>query len=192
MIIGITGSIASGKSSVSHYLIEKGYIVLDADRYSYDALTIDKHCIALCLEQFDCADNEGKIDRKKLGAIIFNDKAKQKALEDIVHPYVIDCLKQGIEKYSNQLLFLDIPLLYESHLEYLCDEVVVVDVDEKTQYRRLMKRNGFTYEEAKARIEAQMPLAEKREKADHILDNRGDLESLYQQIDQLLEKLERK
>lgn len=189
MIIGITGGIASGKSTVSQYLKDKGYFIVDADKLAYDALTIDQSCIEACLKQFDCKDKNGKIDRRRLGAIIFNNKQKQKDLENIVHPYVIKRMKEEINLHDNELMFLDIPLLYESHLEYLCDYILVIYVDEKTQLERLKKRNQFNDEEAYARIHAQMSMEIKKEKANYVIDNRGLENELYAQVENFLNDL---
>lgn len=189
MIIGITGGIASGKSTVSNLLKQHGFEVIDADQISYNALTIDENCINKVLELFDCADDQNNIDRKKLGNIIFNDEIKQKQLEAIVHPYVINQIKEGIKKSENEIIFLDIPLLYEANLDSLCDYVVVVYVNKDTQLERLLKRNPLTKEEAIARINAQMSLEEKKQKANYIIDNENSLEDLINQVEIFIKNL---
>lgn len=191
MIIGITGGIASGKSTVSQYLKENGFLVVDADQLSKDALTVDKRCILQVRKLFDCMDEAGNIDRAKLGTIIFNDKQAQTQLEGIVHPYVINKMKEAIQNSKEEWLFLDIPLLYEAHLEYLCDHIVVVYVDEQVQLERLLKRNALSTTEAKARIHAQMPLIEKKQKANYIIDNNGSREDLIRQADQFIQGLKK-
>lgn len=191
MIIGITGGIASGKSTLSQCLKENGFQIVDADKIAYDALTIDESCMSQVKSTFDGVEIEGKIDRKKLGNIIFNDKDKQKQLEAIVHPYVIFKIKEAIGQCDQDILFLDIPLLYESSLEYLCDDVVVVYVDEKVQIERLVKRNQLSIQEAIARIHSQMPLIDKKNRANYVLDNNGSLEDFYQQIHQFINQLKK-
>ena len=191
MIIGITGGIASGKSTVSQYLKEKGFFVVDADQLSKDALTVNKTCIQQVQQLFDCMDEVGNIDRAKLGTIIFNNKKAQAQLEAIVHPYVINKMKEAIQSTKEEWLFLDIPLLYEAHLEYLCDQILVVYVDKQIQLERLKKRNALSTVEAKARIDSQMPLIEKKQKANYIIDNNGSCENLIKQVDQFIRELKK-
>ena len=164
-IFGITGSIATGKSTVTNYLRDKGYLVVDSDKLAYDALTIDQDCINKTKTRFNLP--EGKIDRKKLGKIIFNDKE----IED---------------NRDLKYIFLDIPLLYESKLEYLCDKVIVVYLSLEDELKRLMERDQIDKEYAKLIIANQMSIETKKEKADIILDNSGSLENLYKQIEELL------
>ena len=108
-------------------------------------------------------------------------------MEGIIHPYVIEELKKGIQNCPDALIFLDIPLLYEVHLETLCDKVIVVYVDEMTQKERLMKRNGISIEKANDLIKQQISIEEKRKKADYLIDNRCTLEELYIHIEKVLE-----
>lgn len=112
-IIGITGGIATGKTTVSNYLKEKGFLVIDSDQLSYDALTIDDICINQVFKYFPEVKNNNQIDRSKLGEIIFNDKERKEKLNQIVHPYVITRLKQVREAYKDKetIIFFDIPLL---------------------------------------------------------------------------------
>ncbi|MBS5114193.1 MAG: dephospho-CoA kinase [Erysipelotrichaceae bacterium] len=189
MIIGITGGIATGKSTVSHYLKQLGYQVIDADQISFEALTKDTKCIQNVLTKFECQDQNGNIDRKKLGEIIFNDKIKQQQLEDIVHPYVIKNIKKQIKNSMQTIVFLDIPLLYEAKLEYLCDYVVVVYINEQLQKQRLKERNHLTNQEVEARIQSQMPIETKKQLAHYIINNEGDLNNLYDQIEVFLKKI---
>lgn len=186
-IIGITGSIATGKSTVTNYLLKKGYVVVDSDKLAYDALTIDENSKEQVKRIFDCQDEEGNIDRKKLGSIIFQDKIAKKRLEDIVHPYVIGKIRKAIENNKNKLvIFLDIPLLYEANLEYLCNKIAVVYICEKEQIKRLMKRDGIDEKYARMIIGNQISIDKKRAMADIVIDNSGTLESLYRQIDEKL------
>ena len=189
MIIGITGGIATGKSTVSHYLKQLGYQVIDADQISFEALTKDTKCIQNVLTKFECQDQNGNINRKKLGEIIFNDKIKQQQLEDIVHPYVIKNIKKQIKNSKQTIVFLDIPLLYEAKLEYLCDYVVVVYINEQLQKQRLKERNHLTNQEVEARIQSQMPIETKKQLAHYIINNEGDLNNLYDQIEVFLKKI---
>lgn len=186
-VIGLTGSIAVGKSTVTHYLLTHGYTVLDADKITHDGYLKGTKCYEKVSNAFECLDDEGNIDRQKLGAIVFNDYEAKKRLEGIVHPYVVDCLKKGIEECNDDIVFLDIPLLFEAHLEYLCDKIIVVYVDEKTQIERLMKRNRINKTQAKLLVDNQMSIEEKRLKADYLIDNRVGFEELFKNIEKILE-----
>lgn len=184
-ILGITGSIATGKSTVTNYLKSRGCLVVDSDRLAYDALTIDQNCIDLTKKRFNL-DN-GPIDRKALGKIIFNDQQAKADLEAIIHPYVINRIKETIIKNQDKkLIFLDIPLLFESNLEYLCDKIIVVYINEEEEIKRLMKRDNIDAKYAKLIIANQMTIEEKKARADIVLDNSQSLEYLYHQIDDLL------
>lgn len=187
LVIGITGSIAVGKSTVTNYLLQHGYQVLDADEFSHKALQKGTISYQQVVKTFDCLDNDGNIDRKKLGSIVFNDVSQKEKLEAIIHPYVIECLKKGIEDCCEEMIFLDIPLLYEAHLEYLCDKIIVVYIDEKLQLERLMKRNHIDEDEARLLIASQISIEEKRKLADYVIDNREYFEVLYKRIDEILE-----
>ena len=189
-VYGITGSIACGKSTVTHYLIERGYLVVDADLISRNALTIDQECILKVQELFGCV-KDGIVDRKSLGRIVFHDKNAKKQLEAIIHPYVILKMKEEIEKNKERdCIFLDIPLLYESHLEYLCDEIIVVYLDEQRQVQRLMARDHIDEEYALTIMKNQISSDKKKEMADIVLDNTKDPAFLYQQIEQLMKGIE--
>lgn len=190
--IGLTGGIASGKSAVSNYLKDKGYTVLDADIYAKNVLNKGTEGLKKVVEHFgkDVLEDDGTLNRKKLGDIVFNDKDELAVLNNITHPIIRRNMDRDAEKYiKDDHVFSDIPLLYENKLENQFDFVIVVYVDTETQIKRLMKRNDYTLEEAKARINSQLPLSKKKEDADVVLDNRGSLDELYREIDELLEQL---
>lgn len=189
-VYGITGSIACGKSTVTNYLLEQGYVVVDADVISREALTKDVDCINRVSELFGCVE-DGVVNRKELGKKIFNDKKAKEQLEGIVHPYVINKLKEAINLNSDKsFIFLDIPLLYESHLEYLCDEIIVVYVDEAKQIERLVLRDKIDESYARVIISNQISSLKKKEMADIVFDNNGSLANLYQQISLWQERVE--
>ena len=188
-VYGITGSIACGKSTVTHYLIERGYLVVDADLISRNALTIDQECILKVQELFGFVKDR-IVDRKELGRIVFHDKNAKKQLEAIIHPYVILKMKEEIEKNKERdCIFLDIPLLYESHLEYLCDEIIVVYLDEQRQVQRLMARDHIDESYAYTIINNQISSLKKRKMADIVFDNNQGIEELYKQIDEFIERI---
>lgn len=192
-IIGLTGGIASGKTTVSDYLKERGYTVLDADAYSRKTTAKNGPAIPAIKQAFghDIVNTGGELDRKKLGSIIFNDADKRRQLNEIVHPLIRDMMNSDEQKFIEEgHVFLDIPLLFENGLNERCDFVVTVFVDRDTQIKRLTARNNLSIEEAEARINSQMPLAEKVRMSEYRLDNNGNLEALYKQIDQFIEELE--
>ena len=188
-VIGLTGSIATGKSTVSSYLKKCGYIVLDADEISRHALDIGTSCYKRVVEEFDVLSDDLSIDRKKLSYIIFNNNEKKKLLESIIHPYVIDELKKGIQECTQEVVFLDIPLLYEVSLEYLCDKIIVVYVNEDLQLKRLMNRNQIDEEHARLIMSHQISIEIKKDKADYIIDNSQDLDHLYNEIKRVLKEV---
>ena len=187
-VIGITGSIACGKSTVTDYLLKLGYQVVDSDKISREALTKDLDCIFQVEQLFDCVEN-GKVDRKKLGRIIFHDEKAKKQLEGIIHPYVIKKLKQAIQSCQDSVIFLDIPLLYERHLEYLCDEIMVVYLSEEKQLERLMKRDHIDQDYARVIMNNQISIEEKKKRAQIIIDNNGTIDQLYDQLNQFVKGL---
>lgn len=188
-VIGITGSIAVGKSTVTTYLRTHGYTVLDADEISRHALDVGKPCYDAVKSLFGCLNNDLTIDRKALADIVFHDTYKKQQLENIIHPYVIEELKKGIDNCKDELIFLDIPLLFEIHLESLCDKIGVVYVDEKTQEQRLMKRNKISSIDALHLMSQQISIEKKKNMADFIIDNRLMHEDLYKEIERILKDL---
>ncbi|NLP24590.1 MAG: dephospho-CoA kinase [Syntrophomonadaceae bacterium] len=181
-IIGLTGGIASGKSTVSRALRELGAIVIDADEVAHTIMEPGKPAWEDIIEHFGSGvlNADQTIDREKLGAIVFNNPERLQVLNQITHPRVGEQFKQIITtlraEKSDAVLFIEVPLLYETHMERICDEVWVVWVDEETQIQRLMKRDGLSREDALKRIDAQMSLDEKARRADFVIDNRYSIE----------------
>ena len=188
-VIGITGSIAVGKSTVTRYLLMHGYQVLDADKISKEALNVGTACYNKVVSLFNCVNDDLTIDRKALGAIVFSDALKKKQLEDIIHPYVLETLNKGIKECEDELIFLDIPLLFEAKLEYLCDKIIVVYVDENTQMHRLMERNHIDEDAAMHLMKQQMSIEDKKKLGDYIIDNRFNHEDLYKNIERVLKEI---
>ena len=188
-VIGITGSIAVGKSTVTRYLLTHGYRVLDADKISKEALNVGTSCYKKVVELFNCVNDDLTIDRKALGAQVFSDANKKKQLEDIIHPYVVETMKEGINECQDELIFLDIPLLFEAKLEYLCDKIIVVYVDEQTQMHRLMERNHIDDKAALHLMSQQISIEEKKKLGDYIIDNRSYHEELYKNIERVLKEI---
>lgn len=186
MIIGLTGGIASGKSTVSNYLAELGAIIIDADKIAHEIMEKGKTAYWQVIEAFgrEILAENGEIDRSRLGKIVFNNLEKKKILEEITHPQVIREMREKIEEYraENKVIVLDVPLLFEAGLDSMVDETWVVYVDRETQLQRLMARDGLSYEEANKRIQAQMSLEKKRVLADFVINNKGNIEDLKRQV----------
>jgi dephospho-CoA kinase len=179
--IGLTGGIASGKSTVGRLLAARGLPVLDADGYAREALAPGSPGAQAVLARY------GTLDRAALGRIVFADAAERQWLEQLVHPLVRARFAAELERLAAApVVVLMIPLLFEAGLEELCSEVWLVDCDEAQQLARLMARNGLSAAEARARIAAQWPLARKRTLADVVLDNRGGPQQLEGQLERAM------
>lgn len=189
-VIGITGSIATGKSSVSNYIKSKGYVVIDSDElvhklYLKDGILYNK-LISYFGESIKGID---QIDRNALRNIVFNDMNKLQALNSITHPIIFDELKKVIESLNVDLIFIDVPLLFEAGFEKLCDKVVVVYTNIDIEIKRLMKRDNINKDEAYLKISKQMSIEEKVKKAYYVIDNSRDFNNTKKQIDELLERI---
>ncbi|NBV69587.1 MAG: dephospho-CoA kinase [Synechococcaceae bacterium WB4_2_0805] len=178
--IGLTGGIASGKSSVGKLLQEKyGLLVLDADRYARQALAPGTTAHNNVLTRYGLKE----LDRKALGEIVFNNPIERLWLEQLVHPVVKQMMDREIIKLSDaKAIVLMIPLLFEAGLESRCTEIWLVDCDEKQQLERLIARDNCTNQQALARINAQWPLARKRLLADRLINNRGSSAELENHV----------
>ncbi len=195
--IGLTGGIASGKSSVGHLLAARGLPVLDADAYAREALAPGSPGTRAVAERYGeqvVAEGAGErgeplpaLDRGALGRIVFNDAAELRWLEQLVHPLVRRRFAAELERLRQApAVVLMIPLLFEAGLDTLCSEIWLVDCDEDQQLQRLMDRDGLTESEARARLAAQWPLARKRALATVVLDNRGGPDALAPQVEAAL------
>ena len=192
MNIGITGSIACGKSTVSNYLVEKGYTIIDADKLGHIALTSEDVKRKLAEKFGDNILENKEISREKLGKLVFGNEDNLKILNSIIHPKIKKLiLKLQDEHKDEQFVFLDIALLYEAKFVDLVERVIVVYVNEKVQIERLMSRNSLSKEEALSRIKSQMSAEEKAALSDYSIDNSDTIENTYQQIDEILEKIKR-
>ena len=192
MNIGITGSIACGKSTVSDYLIDKGYTIIDADKLGHVALNSDDVKRKLAEKFGDEILENNEISREKLGKLVFGNDDNLKILNSIIHPKIKELILKLQEEHKDEdLVFLDIALLYEANFVDLVEKVVVVYVDEDVQLERLMMRNSLPKEEAIKRVESQMSPREKASLGDFVINNSYSKEDTFQQIDEILEKLKR-
>lgn len=193
LIIGLTGGIASGKSTVSGMLKELAIPVIDADVIAKEVVQKDQPAYRDIVRTFgtDILAEDLQLDRPKLGAIVFQDEEKRQLLNQIVHPAVrkeMLAQKEFFLQEGYETIVLDIPLLFESKLTSLVDKVLLVFVDDSIQLERLMARNNFTKEEAEARIRSQMPLQEKVPLADEIISNNGTIDETKEQLLDVLSK----
>ena len=189
--IGLTGGIASGKSSVGRLLAARGLPLLDADVYAREALAPGSSGAGAVLERYGARIRApgGEIDRGALGQIVFGDGAERRWLEQLVHPLVRARFTAELEGLAAApVVVLVVPLLFEAGFESLCSEVWLVDCDETQQLQRLMARDCLGEADARARIAAQWPLARKRQLADVVLNNRGGPEQLAAQVEQALSR----
>ncbi|MBD1937878.1 dephospho-CoA kinase [Microcoleus sp. FACHB-68] len=196
-IIGLTGSISTGKTTVSNYLANTHKLpVFDADIYAREAVNLDSPILRQISERYsdDILLSDGNLDRKKLGQIIFNNPDERRWLELQIHPYVRERLINSSKSYicqgenSKSPIILVVPLLFESNMTDLVTEIWVVSCAPAHQLERLMQRDHLTLEQAQARINSQMPIEEKCARADVVLDNSSTLENLLQQVDSALNR----
>lgn len=192
IVVGITGSIGTGKSTVAKKLEELGYKTIDCDRVNHLLLEKDNIGYQKVVDIFGdkILDPNKNIDRKKLGAIVFGNNEKITLLNNTLHPLIYTKVKEEIDN-SEGLVFLNCPLLFETNFIDLCDYTIVVYVDLDTQIKRIMKRDNTDFPTTLKKIYSQMPLADKMEKADFIVDNCHQEGDLNWQINQILFKLER-
>jgi len=188
MNMGLTGGIATGKSSVSAFLASKGALIIDADVIAREVMLPGHPVLAATVQRFGQAilHEDGTLDRKKLGSIVFGNPEERKALEAITHPAIRQEMRERAvayrTEYPDKLVVSDIPLLYESGLENGFDEVMVVYVPRSVQKERLMMRDGLTSEQADARLGAQMDIELKKRRADIVIDNSGSWTETEKQL----------
>jgi dephospho-CoA kinase len=194
MNIGLTGGIATGKSTVANLLISKGANLIDLDRIAREIVEPGQPALTRIAERFGQAiiREDGSLDRKQLGAIVFADASERKALEAITHPEIRALMKARMDEHErlspDKLVVVDVPLLFESGLEHYFTEVMVVYVPREEQLKRLMARDGLSQEAAEQRLAAQMSIEEKKARADIVIDNSGSMAHLEQQLDYWLQQ----
>jgi dephospho-CoA kinase len=189
-VIGLSGGIGTGKTTVANYLASHyGLTILDADRYARDAVAPDSQGLRAIVERYGPAmlRADHTLDRPRLAEIVFQNAIEKRWLEGLIHPFVRDRLMATAQSLRHQsTIVMDIPLLFEASMTDLVSEIWVVYCRPEQQLSRLMARNHLTQQAAQQRIESQMPLAQKCDRADVVLDNSGSLEALYAQVDRAL------
>ena len=195
-IIGITGGIASGKSTVTEFLRRQGYQVIDADQVVHELQEPGGRLYQALLSAFGPAilQEDGRLDRPKLGAMIFGNPQLLAQSSQLQNEIIREELarRRDLLAETEDFFFMDLPLLFELGYESWFDQIWLVDVTEETQLSRFMARNVLSQEEAEKRIAAQLSLQEKRNRADVLIDNNGPLELTQEQLRDTLQKLERR
>lgn len=192
MKIGLTGSIACGKSTVSAYLKTLGHAVVDADAISHALTAPGGRALPLLREAFGDAVFDGdSLNRRALGSLVFADEGKRAQLNAILHPMIISSIQEELHVLdaAGRLVFGDVPLLFECAMENMFDQIWVVSVPEDIQLERVMTRDGLSRKEALDRIRSQMPLEEKRKRASAVIDSSGSVEQTREKIDALIASL---
>jgi dephospho-CoA kinase len=190
VIVGLTGSIACGKSTVTQMLRDLGAYVVDADVWARKVVEPGSEGLNAIVRAFgtQVLTADGHLNRKALGQIVFGDEAKRQMLNAITHPLVRAGMKAETEAYfrdrPNSPIVWDVPLLFEGETKNYVDVTVVVYVDEETQLQRLMRRDGISRDDAMKRIRSQLPIEEKKKLADYVIDNRGTIEQTRKQVEQ--------
>lgn len=193
--VGLTGGIASGKSLALQYFARLGASIVDTDKIAHESIMPGQEAYAGIVTAFGrhILRDDGTIDREKLGGIIFADPARRALLDSLVHPVIIRILRLILRDQASScpagILIVDVPLLIECGLQKDFDKIIVVAAPPNLQRLRLMKRNGLSEQDAEQRLRAQLPLADKIQYADYVIENSGSRENLAEQVDQIYAQL---
>lgn len=194
-LIGITGSIATGKSTASQYIHSKGYPVIDADKIAHQLMEIGQINYKQIVDKFgkEILNDDKTINRKKLGQIVFSDKNKLEELNNLTHRNIFNRIVSSIEECDSDIIFVDVPLmielLSEKKFPIELEDIWLIYVNREIQLQRLMARDKINSQEALNKLNKQMDIEEKKKYADVIIDNSGDLKNLFKKIDEKLGKL---
>jgi dephospho-CoA kinase len=193
-VVGLTGGVGSGKSTVAEMLREHGARVIDADRLAREVVEPGEPALAAIRDAFggEVLLPDGRLDRATLAARVFSDDEARARLDGIVHPEIAARARAAMDQARADgvpWVVYDVPLLYENGLESMCDRVVVVTATDAQRCARLAGRSGWSESEISARMAAQMPLADKADRADDVIDNSGSLDATRAQVRALVERL---
>ncbi|MCR3923457.1 MAG: dephospho-CoA kinase [Firmicutes bacterium] len=188
LVIGLTGGIATGKSTVATLFEKRGVHRIDTDQLARSVVEPGQIAWDAIVQYFgnDILQENGQLNRKKLGKLIFADAKKRRVLENIIHPAIQALMNRQINEARRQgvcITLIEVPLLYETNFHNDVDRVIVVTATEEKQVARLLQRDGLAGEQARQRMASQLPLAEKVARADYVIDNNGTLEQTEQQVD---------
>ncbi|MED1793285.1 dephospho-CoA kinase [Brevibacillus nitrificans] len=191
MILGLTGGIATGKSTVTGMLRERGIPVIDADQIAREVVEPGKPAYEAIVRHFgrEILLEDGQIDRKKLGEVVFSDETERQKLNAIVHPEVRRVMREeaeAAEAGGAEIVFMDIPLLFESKLQHMVEKIAVVYAPADMQLARMIERDELEEEQAQKRLRAQFPIDQKKSEADFLIDNSASREETVKQVEQML------
>ncbi len=186
LIIGITGSIASGKSTASKYIENKGYQVYYTDKIGHDVLDYPEVKQDLVTNFGHSVIVNGNIDRQEVREIVFKDKSKLETLNSITHPQIFKTMQDLVDKSKEKVIFFEVPLLFEANMATMFDCILVIDIAKEIQLKRLIKRNNFSEEQAQRIIDSQMPSSDKLKLADYSISNNTSESNLIKGIDNFI------
>ncbi len=192
LVVGLTGGFGTGKSTVAGLFRELGACVVDADLLAHEALASDSEVAGKILKLVPDAAVKGaqELDRKKIARAVFEDAAKRKKLETIVHPYVFERMEEEIKNAEEKVVVLEVPLLFETGFDKRCDKTVTVTAPGQIAQERL-KQKGFSAKEIEERQKAQMPLEQKRAKSSWAVDNAGSLENTRSEVKKIWSEIQK-
>lgn len=193
-IIGLTGGIATGKTTVSQMIRDMGQTVICADEIAHELVSNNSQILNQIISLFgkDYLDINQNLDRKKLASVIFKKQDLLKKLNDLLHPLALTEIQKKIteaKKKETKLFFIDVPLLFETGFDKTCDQTLLIYASPNVQMERLKKRDGFSEEEINLRLAAQWPIEKKRSLATFEIENMGSIEELKKAVKKLIEKL---
>ena len=191
LVLGLTGGIASGKSTADAFFLKRNLPVIDSDVIAHDILNIDQLGYKKVISYFgqDILNSDRTLNRKKLGQIVFNDQSKLNVLNQITHPLIFSEIEDKITQnklLKKPVVIVDAPLLFETKVKDYCDKTLLIAVPEELQLQRLMTRNRLNKTEALNRIKTQMPLSQKEKLADYVITNTGTIKELEIKLANLL------
>jgi dephospho-CoA kinase len=195
LLLGVTGGIATGKTTVADLFAELGAAIIDFDMIARQVVEPGKPCLEEIVEFFgrEILEGKGHLDRKRLSGIVFADERKRKRLEQILHPRIVDTFISQADKIAEKtpdaIIQAVIPLLFEADLQHLVHKTLVVYVPRERQIERLIKRDKITREQAARILEAQLPIDEKAGMADFVIHNENSLDETRRQVEELWHKL---
>ncbi len=187
-VIGLTGMSGAGKTTVSKTFADSGIYVINCDSVARDVTEKGKPCLLRLSEEFDGIINgDGTLNRKALGNIVFNDKAKLVRLNEIIYPYITYDVIKLIEAVTENIILLDAPTLFESGIDYICDKIISIVCDRELSAERIMKRDGIDRTSALARLGSQYDKSFYADKSDYVIENNGDISELTEKARELAE-----
>ena len=197
LIIGLTGGIVGGKSTVASMFRDLGAKIIDADKLGHSVILPNKPAWKKIVKIFgkDILQNDLTIDREKLGKIVFANQALLKKINEVTHPEITKIIKKEINLARNatsnqeKVLIVDAALVYEAEMDGLMDKIIVVYINEDEQVKRLIKRNNLSKEEALQRVRSQIPMEEKAKMADYVIDNSNSLDKTREQVEKIWQSL---